>query len=167
MPTPTPSADDRFLISDLWAKYSWTLDTGDVEGFVECFAEDAVFDELIVATGRTEIRSLVTKFFYENPLFAGRQHLIGQHQFFADSEGRPDHWRVRSFAHVFVLRDVGASLFWTGYYDDVVAKIGGEWLFLYRKASRWLGDVLVNFPENTIARAELPIALTQALSARR
>ncbi|MEF2978566.1 nuclear transport factor 2 family protein [Subtercola sp. YIM 133946] len=156
MSQTTPSAEDRFLISDLWAKYAWALDTCDTDGFVECFAEDAVFDELTVVTGRDQIRQLVLRYFHENPLFAGRQHLIGQSLFEPDDEGRPDHWKVKSFAHVFVLRDVGPSLYWTGYYTDVVAKIDGEWLFVYRRASKWLGDVLNAFPDNAIARQTLP-----------
>jgi hypothetical protein len=63
---------------------------------------------------------------------------------------------MKSFAHVFVLRDVGPSLYWTGHYTDVVAKIDGGWLFKYRKAAKWQGDVLEAFPENAIARATMP-----------
>lgn len=156
MPQPSPSAEDRFLIADLCARYAWALDTGDTDGLVACFASDGVFDEMGVATGHDDIRRSVVQNFHENPLFAGRQHLIGQVLFSEDPEGRPDHWKMKAFAHVVVLRDVGASLFWTGYYDDVVAKIGGEWLFKYRKAARWSGGVLSQFPPGTIAQAELP-----------
>lgn len=155
-PARTPSPEERFAIADLFARYSWTLDTGDTEGFVACFAPDAVFDEIVHARGRDQIRRAVKQVFHDNPLFAGRQHLIGQSLFSEDEEGRPDHWRVRSFAHVVALRDTGATLFWTGWYDDVVARIDGEWLFVYRKPAKWEGDVLSGFPENTISRLRLP-----------
>lgn len=156
MKKPTPSAEDRFLIADLCAKYAWALDTCDTESLVECFSEDAVFDEITIATGHDQIRKLVLQAFHNNPLFAGRQHLIGQVLFSADDQGRPDHWAMKSFAHVFVLRDVGPSLYWTGHYTDVVAKIDGEWLFKYRKAAKWQGDILEGFPDNAIARATMP-----------
>ncbi|MGO4806143.1 nuclear transport factor 2 family protein [Arthrobacter sp. 2MCAF15] len=156
MTARTPSPEDRFLIADLCAKYAWALDTCDTDALVECFSEDSVFDEITIATGRDQIRKLVLQAFHDNPLFAGRQHLIGQVLFEQDEQGRPDHWRMKSFAHVFVLRDVGPSLYWTGHYSDVVAKIDGEWLFTYRKASKWQGEVLNAFPENAIARATLP-----------
>lgn len=151
-----PSAEDRFGISDLWAKYAWALDVGNTADFVSCFAEDAVFDELMLATGHADIEALVKKYFHENPLFAGRQHFIGQSLFSPDDLGRPDHWKVKSFAYVTVLRDVGASLYWAGYYDDVVAKIDGTWRFRYRKASRWTGEVLSSFPADALARIEVP-----------
>jgi ketosteroid isomerase-like protein len=60
---PTPSAEDRFLIADLCAKYAWSLDTCDTESLVECFSEDAVFDEITIATGRDQIRKLVLQAF--------------------------------------------------------------------------------------------------------
>ncbi|MET0780314.1 MAG: nuclear transport factor 2 family protein, partial [Microbacterium sp.] len=108
--TLAPSADDRFAIADLCARYAWALDVGDTEGVVACFTEDAIFDEIVYARGRDQIRKAVKQLFHDNPLFAGRQHAIGQTLFSPDDEGRPDHWRMKSFAHVFVLRDTGASL---------------------------------------------------------
>jgi hypothetical protein len=156
MPRPGPNAEDRFAIADLCAQYAWCLDTGDTEGLVACFAEDAVFDEVLVSYGRDQIRRLVKQAFHDNPLFAGRQHEIGQPLFEPDDEGRPDTWRMKSFAHVFVLRDTGPSLYWTGHYTDVVAKIDGEWLFRYRKASQWKGEVLDGFPDGTIAKVGMP-----------
>jgi hypothetical protein len=155
MPRPTPPADDRFAIMDLCARYAWALDTRDTEGLVSCFTDDGTFHEIVLATGHDQIRRAVRQVFHDNPLFAGRQHLIGQSLFEPDEQGRPDHWRMRSFAHVFALRDTGASLFWTGWYDDIVAKVDGEWLFAYRKPSKWEGEVLADFTEG-IAALRMP-----------
>ena len=36
------TADDHLAVRDTIARYAWALDTGDVEGFVECFCRDGV-----------------------------------------------------------------------------------------------------------------------------
>jgi hypothetical protein len=151
-----PAVEDRFAIADLCARYAWTLDTGDTEGFVACFTEDAVFDEIVVARGREQIRRAVRQVFHDNALFPGRQHLIGQTLFEPDPHERDDHWRMRSFAHVVALRDTGANLFWTGWYDDIVAKVDGQWLFAYRHPAKWEGDVLAGFPAPAISHLRMP-----------
>jgi hypothetical protein len=161
MPAPTPSPEDRFAISDLCARYAWALDTGDTEGLVACFTEDAVFDEIVVARGRDQIRRAVKQVFHDNPLFAGRQHLIGQPLFSPGDE--PDQWRMKSFAHVVALRDTGATLFWTGWYDDVIEKVAGEWLFSYRKPAKWEGEVLSGFAPGGIAQLRMPANWAQPL----
>ncbi len=39
MARPTP--DDESAIRDLYARYSWALDTGDTDGYVALFTDDA------------------------------------------------------------------------------------------------------------------------------
>ncbi len=36
-----PSTEDRLAIYELYARYSWALDTGDTEGYVALFTPDA------------------------------------------------------------------------------------------------------------------------------
>jgi len=36
-----PSVHDRLEIQDLYARYSWALDTGDTDGYVALFTADA------------------------------------------------------------------------------------------------------------------------------
>ena len=36
-----PGAQDRTEIYELYARYSWALDTGDTDGYVALFTEDA------------------------------------------------------------------------------------------------------------------------------
>jgi len=55
-----------------------------------------------------------------------------------------------------VLRDVGATLFWVGCYDDVVAKVNGEWLFKQRICQKWEGEVLSNYATGSILMGEPP-----------
>ena len=63
-----PSTQDRLEIYELYARYSWALDTGDTDGYVELFTEDAEATEetrdgtLEVRKGRSAIRELVLKF---------------------------------------------------------------------------------------------------------
>jgi len=154
MSPTTPSPEDRFLIADLSAKYSWSLDTGDTEALLSCFTEDAFFGDLAVdarAQGRDQIRKLVMQRYHGNPIFPGRQHQIGQTLFTPDESGRTDRWHSKSFAQVLALRDIGPYLYWVGYYRDIVVKVDGEWLFEQRVASKWMGEVLDGFPRDSIA----------------
>ena len=47
-----PSAEDRTLIEELYARYSWALDTGDTDGYVALFTEDAEATEETRTGGR-------------------------------------------------------------------------------------------------------------------
>ncbi len=84
------SVEDRFAIEDLCARYAWTLDTGDPDGFAECFTPDAlmmeeVFDDPDIWRGRDQIRRCAEH--YKNvPNFPGRQHHLSQLMLDGNSE---------------------------------------------------------------------------------
>ena len=84
-----PSAEDRLEIQELYARYSWALDTGDTEGYVALFTPDAEATEetreggLEVRKGHDEIRKLVLKF-HKRVDFPGHQHQMAQLVFEAD-----------------------------------------------------------------------------------
>ncbi len=65
-----PSTQDRLEIYELYARYSWALDTGDTDGYVALFTTDAVVTEETrdrgsrCGKGHDEIRKLVMKFHY-------------------------------------------------------------------------------------------------------
>ena len=40
-----PGAQDRLEILELYARYSWALDTGDTDGYVALFTDDAEVTE--------------------------------------------------------------------------------------------------------------------------
>ena len=148
---PGPPAEDRTLIYELYARYSWALDTGDTDGYVALFTEDAEATEetrtgeLEVRKGRDEIRRLVLKF-HENPDFPGHQHQMGQFQFDPDPEGRPDHWQVRMYAWATIAKpDQPPHLHWCGHVRDVVAKVDGEWRIASKAIMGWKGEVLSRF----------------------
>jgi hypothetical protein len=147
----TLSTHDRLEIYELYARYSWALDTGDTDGYVALFAADAVATEetrdgkLEVRKGRDEIRKLVLKF-HERPDFPGHQHQMAQFVFEPDPQGRPDHWVVRSYAWATINRPPQPPhLHWCGHIRDTVAKIDGVWKIRSKDIMGWGGPVLARF----------------------
>jgi uncharacterized protein (TIGR02246 family) len=148
---PGPSSQDRTDIYELYARYSWALDTGDTDGYCALFTEDAMATEetasgeLEVRRGRDEIRKLVLKF-HERSDFPGHQHQMAQFTFEPDEEGRPDHWVVRSYAWATINRPPEPPhLHWCGHVRDVVGKIDGRWLIRSKAIMGWSGEVLSRF----------------------
>ena len=146
-----PSPEDRTQIYELYARYSWALDTGDTDGYVALFTEDAEATEetrtgeLEVRKGRDAIRSLVLKF-HERPDFPGHQHQMAQFVFDPDPKGRPDHWVVRSYAWATINRPPAKPyLHWCGHIRDVVCKQDGAWRIRSKDIMGWAGDVLKRY----------------------
>jgi uncharacterized protein (TIGR02246 family) len=55
------SYEDRIAVEDVMARYVWTVDSLDPEGYVSVFTEDAVIDSNgSISKGREEIRKIVT-----------------------------------------------------------------------------------------------------------
>ena len=146
-----PTVEDRLQIMELFARYSWALDTGDTNGYVALFTEDAEATEetsdgsLEVRHGRAEIRKLVLKF-HERPDFPGHQHQMAQLVFDPDPAGRADHWLVRSYAWATINHPPAPPhLHWCGHIRDVVARVDGRWLIREKSIMGWAGDVLKRF----------------------
>jgi len=142
-----PGIEDRVAIQDLIAQYCWALDTGDVETFVSCFTPDAVlveevFEDPDVWKGHEGLRELIEH--YANSAgFPGRQHHVTQTQVTGDAH----QCHVRSFAFVTECRgEPPYTIRFTGYYEDQVVKVDGEWLFRERYIRLWDGPVLARFP---------------------
>ncbi len=55
------SYEDRVAIEDVMARYVWTVDSLDADGYVAVFTEDAIIDSNgTISKGRDEIRKIVT-----------------------------------------------------------------------------------------------------------
>ena len=148
-----PNTEDRLAIFELYARYSWALDTGDTDGYVALFTEDCAATEeasngtLEVLNGKDEIRRLVLKF-HNRKDFPGHQHQMAQFVFEADPQGRPDHWVVRSYAWATINHPPEPPhLHWCGHVRDVVAKVDGQWLIASKDIMGWAGKVLARFEE--------------------
>jgi len=142
------SADDRFEIQDLFAAYSWALDTGDAEAFVACFTPTAVvreevFEQADTWEGHAGIRALALHFM-GSPRFPGRQHHVTMPQFFPRDS---DHVGSRAFAFVTECQgEPPMTLLFAGYYEDEIVRHEGRWLFSRRTIRLWDGEILKNFP---------------------
>jgi hypothetical protein len=145
----TLAIEDRLALQDLIAAYSWALDTGDVDGLVACFTENArmleeVFEEPDIWNGHDGIRAMARHYF-NAPGFPGRQHHVTQIQF------TPCDVRtvaMRSFAFVTECKDEPPYVLrFTGWYDDVAVKGNdGRWRLSSRTVRLWDGEVLKRFP---------------------
>ena len=140
------TAADKVEIHELLARYAWSFDTGDIDGFVDCFAEDAtlcedVFDEVDKWEGREQIRSMAG-FFFKHPGFPGRQHHASQ----ILVEGTSERCRVRAFCFVIEAGQDQPIVRFSGHYEDTVVKIGGRWVFKDRLVRHWSGPILGAFP---------------------
>jgi uncharacterized protein (TIGR02246 family) len=143
-----PPVADELAIRELYARYCWALDTGDTDGYVDLFTDDAeateetAGGELEVRKGRDEIRKLVLKF-HQRPDFPGHQHQMAQLVFEPDG---PDRWIVRSYAWATINRPPAHPyLHWCGHIRDVVAKVDGEWKIAAKAIMGWSGEVLKRF----------------------
>jgi len=138
---------DRLDIHDLLARYAWALDTGDVESLLGCFTRDAVvieevFEEPDRWEGHAGIRRLA-EHYRGVPDFPGRQHHVSQ-VLLSGSQTRA---AVRSFAFVTECRGEPPYLLrFAGYYEDVIVRRRGAWLFEQRIIRLWDGPVLARFP---------------------
>ena len=132
---PQVAIEDRFALQDLIAAYSWALDTGDVEGLVACFTEDArmveeVFEDPDIWVGHEGIRGLARHYFGA-PGFPGRQHHVTQIQYRPQEDGSI---ALRSFAFVTECHgEPPYTLRFAGWYEDVAVKgEDGCWRFRQR-----------------------------------
>jgi uncharacterized protein (TIGR02246 family) len=58
---PLGTYEDRIAVEDVMARYVWTVDSLDADGYVAVFTEDAVIDSNgNISKGRAEIRKIVT-----------------------------------------------------------------------------------------------------------
>ena len=142
-----PSVSDRIAIDDLLARYAWALDTGDIDGLLDCFAPNAVIIEEVFEDpdrweGHAGIRQLA-EHYRGAPDFPGRQHHVSQ----VLVSGQAPRCFVRSFAFVTECRgEPPYVLRFAGYYEDEVRKSKGTWHFSERVIRLWDGPALARFP---------------------
>ena len=75
------SVEDRLDVMEAAARYAWALDTGDLDGYIDCFTEDGWIEHH--PPGRCEghqgIRELTDFLWYSQPNhYLGRQHRMNQ-----------------------------------------------------------------------------------------
>ena len=145
------SADDRLDIMDLIARYAYTLDQGDLDGYVNNFAPDGVLFEN--HRGREAIREYVAMLMQQGragPLPNGDvayRHFVGSPVI----DGAGDHATVHSYL-LWVNMGSAPPVSAAAEYTDQVVKLDGRWYF----ASRTLRRLAGQFPSSD------PVVLQEA-----
>lgn len=131
----TVSIEDRLLITELFARYNWALDTCDGPAVAALFVADGVFDgSASTWRGAEELTSMVR---------GARE---------GDGDFRSQHWTLNS---VFLGDDSRCTVVsmsmapamagrrfamsFMAYYVDTVVKTDGEWRFECRRFRLWDG----------------------------
>jgi len=152
--TPELSAADRLDIQELFARYAWSLDTGDDDAFVACFARDGelvwdVFDTPGRWVGHPALRRFIT-YFRDRPETAGRQHHISNLVISAAPGGA----RARAYVLVALRSGDGPHrLNVMGYYEDELRREDGRWCVSRKVIRDWSGPVLARIAGQDGARS--------------
>jgi uncharacterized protein (TIGR02246 family) len=131
--------EDRIAVEDVMARYVWTVDSLDADGYVAVFTDDAVIDSNgSISRGRDEIRKIVTGLIQrrdENKAkglpTANLSHVISNVRITFPKPGEALHqsyWQT-------VRRDkdgrmIAAAM---GRSEDHLVKRNGKWLIQFRK----------------------------------
>ena len=143
MPKAKPlTIADRIAIQDLLAEYAWALDTGDVDGYVDCFFEDGWIEHHPpgLCKGRDAIRKLTEFLWYEGPAnYLGRQHRMSQVLMSPEADGV----RIRAFWSI-LQHDVFTDqnfIYGLGLWNALAAKdVDGEWRLRSLIVDIWRGQ---------------------------
>ena len=122
--------EDRVEIEELMARYAWTLDTGDFEGYAACFTEDGWLEHWPQGkcVGREGLKRATDSLWYDQPNhYLGRQHRMSQ--VIMTPEGT-DGVRIKAFWSI-LQHDVVTfenRVFGLGTWDTLAVKCpDGEW----------------------------------------
>jgi uncharacterized protein (TIGR02246 family) len=132
------TADDKMQIQELYARYSWAMDTGDLEALKTVFVEDCSYSGWSqVWAGRDHLCSTLIEFHHKLDL--GVQHHAANFLF----DGTGSSCVVTAMNYGFHFTSNGSTIRYVGYYVDNVVKSEGRWLFRKRSYAEWEGQVTV------------------------
>ena len=123
--------EDKHAIEELIARYNQSLDSGNYEAWLACWADDAVFDGLgKVLTGIQAIRG-----FADGYEVGYRQRLHALKHYTVNILSLIDGNRATSSSYVQLttLSDQGVRILLTGRYEDELKRIDRRWRFARRK----------------------------------
>ena len=130
---------DRIAVEDLMARYVWTVDSLDADGYVAVFTDDAVIDSNgMISKGRDEIRKIVTGLIArrdeakaKGQPTANLYHVISNVRITFPRPGEALH---RSYWQT-VRRDTDGRMIAAamGRSEDHLVKRDGRWLIQFRK----------------------------------
>jgi len=130
------SAEDRFAIEDLLGRYFWAVDTGDVEGVVATFAEDALvrYEGGSAYEGIESIRRFAERAI-GNHTARGRMHF--NRPLFIERRGDAVMMRSYLIAPQWTTQDDAKVLATVRYTEDTFIKSSGGWRIKERAIFLW------------------------------
>ncbi len=137
------SAEDRFAIFELLARYSRALDTGDYDSYANHFTMDAllVIDEERFQ-GREVIRDYVKRL-TSTPTWRGYQHHNSQ---ILIEAGDGASCVVSCYSSItYRYRDAHLRMMQQGIYRDILVKTDGLWYFAQRIWEPWNPDKVEDY----------------------
>ena len=128
--------EEKDAIREVLAEYCFRLDGGEFDGMAALFTENGTWDTAFgKATGRAAIAELARSLRQRGPQPRPRGiHLVTN--IVIALEG--DRARVRSNWTVVQNSPKGPKIGSGGAYHDQMVKLGGRWLFRYRKIDRFI-----------------------------
>ena len=130
---------DKVAIKELISKHAITFDTGDSEGFANCFNEDAVWEAESLGgqwKGRKELRTICDAV---DKLFPGSHHFTYNHVI--DVKGDKAHSICELMA--FASTPEGIYPIIQGFYEDDLVKVDGKWLISHRQARAENAEIIM------------------------
>jgi uncharacterized protein (TIGR02246 family) len=132
------SADDRFAIFELFARYSRALDTGDYDSYADHFTPDAL---LAIGEERFQGREFIREYvkrLTSAPTWRGYQHHNSQ---ILIESGDGDRCTVSCYSSItYRYRDGHLRMMQQGVYRDILVKTNGLWYFAQRIWEPWDPD---------------------------
>ena len=127
----TSALEDKLAIEELIATYNQSLDGGNYEGWLACWADDAVFDGL----GKYLVGIQAIRGFADGYEVGYRQRLPALKHYTINILSKIDGDRASSSSYVQLttLSDKGVRILLTGSYEDDLKRIDGRWRFARRK----------------------------------
>ena len=142
------TVEERLDIQELFANYCWSLNIGDAEGYVECFARDGWLEHFAPKrwVGRDEIRQMLPGIWYGRQFaFLGRQH--HPHNFLMEREGDQIRAKVQCSVTRLDQYNNTYSVFLLLHWDAMCVREEGRWRFAslqithwFRHETPWQGD---------------------------
>lgn len=113
------TAEDKFEITELLARYNHAIDSGDAEAWAATFTEDGVFAPPGATTeGRAELLAYAKRR-YEPRKRHWTNNLV------IDVDG--DEATMRCYLHVMLVGEPGLETMVTGRYSDRLRRVDGAW----------------------------------------
>jgi ketosteroid isomerase-like protein len=126
----SPLVEDRLAITDLFSRYMWAIDGGDVETLVSCFMPDGALESPAVGkyAGHDNIRAFASRFADFRKRGTELRHVLSN--MLIDIDG--DRGFAKCYLLVFQIRNGASKLLGPGRYECRLRKDDGEWRFEHR-----------------------------------